>query len=399
MLTMNSKWIVLAFISCVCLNLNAQESTSSSLGNGIVNLSNKDSTLTMKLSGRMQFLVNASFPENQPNESSVSIRRARLKINGFAYSPKLQYELYLGFSNSDMDGASEFTANTPRFILDAVIKWKFHENFELWFGQMKLPGNRGTVISSGSLQFVDRSLLSSNFGIGRDLGLQLHHQSHLSQTVILKEIISIAQGEGRNVSTGNLGGYQYTARVELLPLGDFKKNGDYKEADLERESSPKLAIATSYAFNNKAVKTKGNQGTYMTNDIGFHETDISTLFVDAMFKYQGFSMMAEYSIRNADDPNAKNSDLTLTGDSVKTGTAFNLQTGYLFKNNWEISARYTNVQLQKSMPSNLDENQYTLGVSKYIVGNNLKVQTDISHLEVKNGGNEILWRLQFNINF
>ena len=61
------------------------------------------------------------------------------------------------------------------------------------------------------------------------------------------------------------------------------------------------------------VKNRSNQGSYMTNDTGFYETNISTLFVDAMYKHKGFSLMAEYASRDAADPYAKNSDGSLTG--------------------------------------------------------------------------------------
>ncbi len=88
----------------------------------------------------------------------------------------------LGLSNRDISGASEFTSNAPRYILDAVIKYNFSENFELWFGQTKLPGNIERVISSGNLQQVDRSLLNSRFNIDRDMGIQLRHISNLSDT-------------------------------------------------------------------------------------------------------------------------------------------------------------------------------------------------------------------------
>lgn len=50
------------------------------------------------------------------------IRRSRLKFDGFAYSPKLKYKLVLGLSNRDMSGASAFTSNSLRYILDAVLK-------------------------------------------------------------------------------------------------------------------------------------------------------------------------------------------------------------------------------------------------------------------------------------
>lgn len=396
---MRLKLTFFIFISFVYFNINAQVSESTPFGNGILNITGKDSTWAMKIGGRLEFLATSTWPENGDYESNFSIRRARLKFDGFVYSPKLRYDLQLAFSNSDMSGSSEFTGNSPRFILDAVVKWNFYNDFELWFGQAKLPGNRERLISSGAMQLVDRSLLDANFNIDRDLGIQLHHQFKISQKFIIREIVAISQGEGRNITTGNLGGYQYTGRLEALPFGKFENNGDYSGGDLSRESTPKLAIAATYDFNNKAVKTGSNQGKYMHNDVGFYETDISTVFVDAIFKYQGFSLMAEYADRTADDPFAKNSDNTLTSDVVKVGTALNLQTGYLFKSNWEISARYTNLNIDKTIVSKEIEDQYTLGVSKYIVNHKLKVQSDISYLDVANGNNQIMFRLQFDMQF
>jgi len=379
--------------------MNAQEINAPKFGKGIFNLVGQDSTWTMKIAARMQFLAVSTWPEGQSNESEFLVRRARLKFDGYAFSPKLEYKLELGLSNNDISGASEFTSNAPRYILDAVIKWHFAPNFELWFGQTKLPGNRERVISSGNMQMVDRSLLNSRFNIDRDMGIQLRHKFNLSEKFVVKEIFAISQGEGRNITTGNLGGHQYTSRLEILPFGEFASDGDYSGSDLKREKTPKLAIGATYDFNNNAVKNRSNQGSYMANDVGFYETNISTVFVDAMFKYDGFSLMAEYSNRDAKDPYAKNSDGTLTGDEVQVGSGLNLQAGYLFKSNWEVSGRYTNIALDKTITGKDTENQYTLGVSKYIVGHKLKVQTDISHLEVANGTNELMYRLQFDIHF
>lgn len=379
--------------------VNAQEVKSPKFGKGLFNLVGQDSSWTMKVGARMQFLAISNWEDGQTNESNFLVRRARLKFDGYAFTPKLKYKLELGLSNRDISGASQFTSNAPRYILDAVVKWNFHENFELWFGQTKLPGNRERVVSSGNLQQVDRSLLNSRFNIDRDLGIQLRHHFNITDKFIVKEMFSISQGEGRNITTGNLGGHQYTTRLEILPFGDFSGGGDYTGADLKRESTPKLAIGATYDFNNNAVKNRSNQGSYMVTDAGFYETNINTLFIDAMFKYSGFSLMAEYADRDAKDPFAKNLDGTLTGDIVQVGKGLNLQTGYLFKTNWEVSGRYTNIQLDKSITGKDAESQYTLGVSKYIVGHKLKVQTDISHLEIANGNNELMYRLQFDLHF
>jgi hypothetical protein len=383
---------------------HSQEISSTKFGNGMLNIIGKDSTWSMKMGLRMQLLANLSWADDNTNSLSVPeqnflVRRARLKFNGFAYSPKLKYKIELGLSNRDISGGSEFTRNTPRYILDAVVMWNFYQNFELWFGQTKLPGNIERVISSGDLQQVDRSLLNRSFNIDRDMGFQLRHHFNLGKKFLVREKFAFSQGEGRNVTNGNLGGNQYTTRLELLPFGKFAGKGDYKAVDLHRESTPKLMLSATYDINDDAVRTRSNMGKYMFTDVGFHETDISTLFFDVMFKYKGFSFMGEYADRNADNPIALNSDGTPTGDVVQIGKGLNLQSGYLFKNNWEVSARFTNVELDYSVTEKNSEEQYTLGLSKYIVGHKLKVQTDLSYLDIDHGLDELMYRLQVDIHF
>ncbi|QTD36650.1 porin [Polaribacter batillariae] len=382
--------------------INAQKTNAPKFGKGVFNLVGKDSSFTMKIGLRFQTLATSQWAINSGltnSETAMSIRRSRLKFNGFAFSPKLKYKIELGLSNRDQSGISQFTSNAPRYIMDAILKWNFAGNFVLWLGQAKLPGNRERVISSGNLQQVDRSLLNSRFNIDRDIGIQLRHKFNLTNTFLVKEIFSIAQGEGRNVTTENIGGYQYTTRVELFPFGDFKNRGDYKGSDLMFEKKPKLSIGFTYDFNNNASKTRSNQGFYMVNDTGFYSTNISTIFIDAMYKHKGFSFMAEYANRNADDAFAKNSDGTLTGDIVQVGNGLNLQTGYLLSKTLEISGRYTNISLDRNITGEGAENQYTLGASKYIAGHKLKIQTDVSYTDIGFQKNQLMCRLQVDIHF
>tara|TARA_R110002050_G_scaffold48356_3_gene112483 strand:+ start:39846 stop:41045 length:1200 start_codon:yes stop_codon:yes gene_type:complete len=399
---MKFKHLAIGAIFVLTAILNAQETNAPKFGKGLFNLVGQDSTWSMKIATRIQLLSSNTWDVEDGisnPETNFLVRRARLKFDGFAYSPKLKYKLELGLSNRDISGASEFTSNAPRYILDAVIMWNFYENFELWVGQTKLPGNMERVISSGNLQQVDRSLLNSRFTLDRDMGIQLRHNFNLSDKFLVREILSISQGEGRNVTTGNIGGHQYTGRLELLPFGRFKSKGEYSGGDLKREETPKFMIAGSYNINIDAVRNRNSQGSYMINDIGFYSTNVNSLFLDAMFKYNGFSFMAEYAQRTADDAIAKNSDGTFTGDQVQIGNGLNLQTGYLFTNNWEVSGRYTNIELNKNITGKNPQTQYTLGLSKYIVGHKLKVQTDLSYLSEDNGTNQLMYRLQFDIHF
>jgi len=397
------KTAFLAFFTISSI-LSAQETNAPSFGKGLFNLVGKDSTWTMKIGARMQFLAVANWSENtsgdfETQESNMLVRRARLKFNGFAYSPKLKYKLELGLSNRDLSGASIYTGNTPRYILDAVVMWNFHENFELWVGQTKLPGNIERVISSGNLQQVDRSLLNSRFNIDRDMGVQLRHHTQLGKRFLMREKFAVSQGEGRNITTGNIGGHQFTSRIELLPFGAFSSKGDYSGADLKRESTPKLMLAATYDSNQNAVKNRSNQGSYMENDGGFFQTDINTWFVDAMFKFRGFSFMGEYSDRSADAAIAKNLGGSNTGGIVQVGKGINLQTGYLMANDIEISGRYTKITLDQAITGKTPEAQYTFGLSKYIVGHKLKVQSDISYLDSPGNPNKLMYRLQLDLHF
>lgn len=388
--------VILFFL--ITFSGKSQDIVDMEFGNGLVNTVARDSSFSVKFGARFQSLFTSAWRLSDPQTSgspqtNFLIRRSRLKFSGFAFSPALRYKLELGLSNRDISGANPFTGQAPRYILDAVLKWNFHENFVLWAGQTKLPGNRERVISSGDLQLVDRSILNKHFNIDRDMGIQLHHYFILGKEFIVKEIVSLAQGEGRNIMTGNLGGFQYTGRLEILPWGEFQ---DYQPVDFERHKSPKLALGLSYDYNNNSVRTRSNSGSFMQTDSGFFETDIKTIFIDAMFKYYGISFMGEYANRKAKNPTAVNPDGSPTGEVVSSGEGLNLQMGYLFKNNYEIVGRYSQLNPKFDTYKGIEQ-QYTLGFSKYVVGHNLKIQTDISLNDLyNNSSDQLMYRLQID---
>lgn len=403
---MKLKFTVAAFAFLALAQLYSQEISDTKFGKGLINFTAKDSSFSVKFAPRFQVRSISSWDHDgnqyQSPEHNFIVRRARLKFDGFAYSPKLKYKIELGLSNRDISGANQFNRNTPRYILDAVIMWNFAGNWELWAGQTKLPGNVERVVSSANLQLIDRSLLNSRFNIDRDLGIQLRHKTHLGGNFLMREKFAITQGEGRNVTEGNEGGLQYTARLEFLPFGTFKSKGDYSQSDLKREVKPKLMVGFTYNLNQDAVRERGFAGDYMfRSDESLYGTDQTTIFADAMYKHNGFSLMAEYAKRTADKPVATEVDgVTPTPDEniVLAGNALNLQAGYLFKNNYEIAARFTTVDYE-AITNRLPQKQYTLGVNKFVVGHKLKVQSDISYTSLNGNDDNITFRLGFDIHF
>lgn len=395
------KKILFCIVIYIPMLIKAQEVTAPRFGKGLLNISGKDNTWSMNFAARVQYLTTTTWMEKNQGysspESNSLIRRSRLKFKGFAYHPNLTYKLELGFSNRDISGGSNYTSNSPRIIIDASVRWKFNKNLWIQFGQAKLPGNIERIISSSKLALVDRSILNSKFNIDRDFGLQMRYKFNLSKKFVVKETFAISQGEGRNVSKGNLGGHKYTARIDLLPFGNFKSDGDYSGDDIEREKKPKLLVGVAYDYHNNSVKTRGNTGNYMETTTGFFKTDIKTLFVNSHFKYMGLSFMGEYANRTSDDAISKNSDGSLTGDIVSDGSAINFQIGYVTPSNVAITTRFTNIKFKDIIYN--DTEQLTIGLSKYFVKHKLKIQSDLTSEKSINDKNKIFYRLQFEIHF
>jgi len=383
------RFLLFCLVSIFCSSLYAQDKRKHSFGDGIRLLS-ADSTFGMRFSVRIQSLYQGELNlETDEYIDGFQVRRSRLKFDGFAYSPRLKYKIELAIANSDTrSGAIPQSGNTASIVLDAYLTWNFYRNWSLVFGQKKLPGNRERVISSQNLQFVDRSNLNSRYNIDRDAGFQLLYNA---DKVNLVGALSI--GEGRNMTIENVGGYDYTVRGEYLPFGQFTDDGDYFGSDLVREPSPKLSMGLTYDYNDGASRAGGQLGEFLPA-----RRDLNSIFADAHFKYRGFSSMIEYvSKTTPDGPVVNDADGSFM-DAFYTGEGFNGQAGYLFKNNLEIAGRYTRVT-PEAITGREQNTQYTLGVSRYFVGHNLKVQSDVTFIEEHNSDDLLMCRLQVELAF
>ena len=386
------KVFILMFI-CLGAKLSfAQDITRNRFGKGIFNVIAEDSSWSSKVAFRFQTRYDGYYDfADSTYTDRAYVRRARIKGHGYAFSPRLKYKFEYDVHNG--------------FVLDAVIKWNFAGNWTVWFGQTKLPGNIERVFSSQKMQLVDRSLLNSKFTLDRDAGGQLRHHFKIGNTFLVREIFAFSQGEGLNQKPES-SGHGYTGRIELLPFGNFTKKGDYFASDLKREETPKLMLSATYDYNQKALRTRGQMGDYISTDLLGELRDLESIFIDAHFKLKGFSFFGEYVNKVTRNGSAVLEgtfddvlgEFTSVNLSYYTGSAINLQMGYLMKNNWEIAGRFTQVTPEKITLNN-DINQYTIGFSRYVVGHNLKVQGDISLTQEATKENKLMFRLQTEFNF
>lgn len=398
---------ILILLSCGLYNsLNAQI-TVPTFGKGI-QINSQDSSFYLKMGLRFQTLFlnewnlkNDEFSAIEGHKSTFFIRRARLKFSGWAVSPKLKYKCELALSNRDNGGGNSSTYNNAaNIILDANIEWNFHKNLSVWVGQGKMPGNRERLVSSGNLQFVDRSRLNSRFTLDRDVGIMLKNHHKLNTKFVLRETVALSSGEGKNITTGNVGGAAFAFKIEALPFGRFQSKGAYIGSAIKKEKEPKLAIAIAYDINQNAGRERGQKGNFIEAPNGIVlGKNLTTFFADLMFKYQNLSIMAEYVKRTVEDgdPNVYFEDLPEAIGTYYTGSATNFAIGYMLRNNWEIATRWTSIHPDKDVAN--DENQYTLGLSKFIIGHQLKIQTDFTYRAIDISEDDLIFRLQMDFHF
>jgi len=355
----------------------AQVHYDGKMGGGI-RFKTKDNSFYLKYRTRIQTRWDFEYtPYNALFQNRAYVKRARLKFDGYFVNEDLRYKI-----EYDVVGG---------YVRDAVIKYRMGK-FDVWFGQTKLPGNRERVVSSGDLQLVDRSIFNSHFTLDRDIGVQLHHHFYLGK-VLVRDIYAITAGDGI-LDNRMHDGLSYTAKLELLPFGAFTKKGDYRLADLVREPKPKLSIAAYTNFNKAAHKDRGQVGIDL-ND----KADLLLLSFDLFFKYRGYSALFEYGSRTVTDGSAivydDNGDIL---GAYYAGKGLNFQTGYVFKSNWEISGRYANTLPESGLKLSKMQD-ITLGLSKYIVGHNFKIQTDFTLRQIQGTSDRIIGRIQMEFQF
>lgn len=293
------------------------------------------------------------------------IRRLRMRMDGYIYTPKISYSVQLAFTRSDQDFDD---TGIPNIVRDAVVFYNFTDDFYISFGQNKLPGNRQRVNSSGQLQFADRSLVNENFTLDRDFGISFNLSKKIGDMPFNAKA-AISTGEGRAAASTDPG-LAYTGRVEVLPLGKFTNDNDYQEGDLEREETPKISIGAGYSYNDKTKREAGQLGRFVKNPFTF-----KTAFADAMFKYAGFAYQAEYMRRDVDNP----FNLTDEDDPQETfaykGWGVNQQVSYLLNHGYEVAGRYTYVMPHKDIQAFEQQTEVMeIGLTKYMKAHRLKFQ-------------------------
>jgi len=350
-----------------------------------------DSTFSLNMRFRIQSrfgYTSVSDEDLEPESFDIRVRRCRLRFDGFVFNPRLTYNLQLSFTRADMDWDN---SQVPNVLRDAMIHYRVNKNLSIGFGQGKLPGNRQRVISSGALEFVDRSIVNAALNLDRDVGFFANWQGNRSDFhYVLKT--ALTAGEGRNPNETDKG-LAYTARLELLPLGKFTEDGDYFEGDLVREQRPKLSLAGVVHWNDDAVRTQGQLGKSL-----YSPRDIFAWQADALLKYRGMAISSEYLSRSADSSITVSPEDSALVRFVYSGWGVNTQVSYCFKSLWEIALRHTYLEPNQSISAYEDaRTQLAAGITKYLSRHKVKLQSDVTYELPSNGEPNGFYLIRFQV--
>ncbi|MBF6640872.1 porin [Flavobacterium sp. J49] len=364
-----------------------------SFGKGI-GITSPDSLFQMNIRFRMQNRV--SYIENDGENGAYDgqVRRLRLRFDGYVGNPKFLYAIQLSFAPGDVGEVKE--GENINIIRDAVVFYRPTKNWNISFGQTKLPGNRQRVNSSGGLQLTDRTINNAKFTIDRDFGFQVHDMNEFKDKFSYNIKTALSSGEGRNQTGKADDGIAVTGKLELMPFGAFTKDGTYFEGDVIREKKPKLLLSGAFHQNNHAQRTQGQLG----NDL-FERRTMKSVLLDAMFKYNGWAAMMSYMSRTTNE-NALtfNPDDITESNYVFVGNGFDYQASYITKSNYEFIARYSTQNVGKDIETlTPNTREYSVGLTKYIWEHTFKLQAELNYDTLKyfDGSSKNNWYLRFQV--
>ncbi len=325
--------------------------------------------LSMNIRGRVQLRDSLTIVDPAVT-NELSLRTARLYVQGKVLSPDLGYFLQLAL------GATDFEAGISSPVYDAYVEYTGLRDLEVRVGQYLVPFDRARTIRDYALEFVDRAQLLGELGLDRDLGVTLSSQDLFGQGGRITYALGLFSGQGKNRFVPEKPpGFLYTARVAVRPFGAFDEE---QEGDLSRQDRPRLAVGAAVAFNQDSNRQRSTTGALYTLG-GF---DMLHLAADVVFKYRGLSVMAEAMGRTA--PVALHEAYVggvRTQEWSRSCWGYLVQAGYLVTDRLELVLRWNQLRFLGGDPAlatfiRQQGRELNAGATFYLNGHLAKVQAD-----------------------
>jgi Phosphate-selective porin O and P. len=341
-------------------------------------LKTTDDRFSLKTSLRLQLRYEIDDFEDQDSTSSLTIRRGRIGLKGNLFGNLFNY-----FVQLDAHSTGKQSQISTLQMIDYYTDINVIPIAKIRLGQGRLPSNRQWLTPDSKLQMVDFSIASSEFNLGRQLGVMVHDK-YFSKKLEYNLGIYTGYYDLFDADYREKNEWLGIARVSYNPFGSF----GYSESDIEFSKSPLFHVSGSVSFNSKDnVPFNLKKPGRVTPD-----NVESTMFVqETGFKYKGFSVFEEFYLRRKEFMDRGITDL-----------GWFVQGGYFVRpQKIEITARYSRIDFDDDLKDD-SSNEGSLGINYFFSGHSTKLQFNavrMHHDSVSNESTDYKYLLQFQFTF
>jgi len=232
--------------------------------------------------------------------NDISFNRDLLVLSGYAFDPKMQYNVVIWSSGS-----------LASVVVAGGITYQFSDSFNLSGGYNGLPGSRSLIGNFKDLAGIDRSMADTFFRPGFTQGVWATGEpvDGLYYNVMVGNSLNTLQ-----IGAGKIdANMAYSGSVWWEPLGSYGPAEAYN--DFENHSDPVVRLGSSLTraredrFTDSSKTAPDNIQIHNSDGTLFFETgslakgvtvllaDYTMLAVDAGFKYEGLALNGQYYFR------------------------------------------------------------------------------------------------------
>lgn len=377
------KSLITIIIICFSVIINAQENqinnSSYDLGDGI-SFSFNEGNYLFNIYGflRPAYIYNDMLSNDEEGmfkeiSRQFKTKNSNLFIEGRAFKEKVSFAIQMNYSSSQP-------------LVEAFIGYQIDNSTAIYFGKRQVfHNNLEMTHNEDTLRFTDTSLLGQNYTqSSEEVGIFV--ESSFGEKFVVEPKLAVTSGDrgnsfGEDSRDSDFGGIKLGSRLNLYPLGSFSDGNENTAVDLIGEENLKIQLGFAYS-----ISLEGSSSTEENDDdLGLFDSsgnqnfpDYSQLFFDLLVKYKGFSFLFEYADSYTSNINQTYWDIPQQiSEYMILGDSYNIHLGYITQNGLGVDLRYemANPEFDMNTESLLKSfDSYGFGISKYLDGNNLKMQ-------------------------
>ena len=319
---------------------------------------------------------------NNVTDTDLFFRRIRMKFDGYVFRPWLKYVLQLSRDNVKLgQSGSSSGVEFKDFYVDAVYFSKIFPRI----GQFKVPFNREQLNSGTALLLVERSIVNSEFSLGRKIGGGLY--GILGNHLAYGTAVFTSPATDDTADASSIDSETIAARVQLnfggtleYGSGGFPTGGDYALVpDLTKVPVSVLGAALVYLPDLSVKENDGDSGALIQRfiELGIEKGNVVSITGDAAYKLPMFNVEAAYLGRWIEPETG--------GNETVYDQGFRLQSGiFMVPDLIEIAGRWAFIDY--------DTSPGEVGVEGTLRDNSLELTTGINYYISKSNK----WKLQLS---